>query len=150
QGANIKKAMELFSDVPSSDDNRTKASWLPCAAHVMQLCVNKSISSTPAVDAVLTKCQSISVHFRTFSSAEVLFEVEQKLLGMKPLKFLSVVITRWNSKLDMARRVLELIQPFKNFMERAELHEDKSVRKHHKTLSPHMLSDPEVAILQEA
>ncbi|KAF9368959.1 hypothetical protein CPB97_004040, partial [Podila verticillata] len=53
QGANIKKAMDLYSKEVAA------ITWVPCALHKIQLCINSALSQNSVVLAIFQKCKDI-------------------------------------------------------------------------------------------
>lgn len=104
-GANIKRAV---SDLDCEPYN---INWQPCAAHLMQLCVNSGLENVPEVKTLIDKCQDISVFFRNTSAAKrVLVAAQNSINPAAPtVTFLIHCRTRWNSKYDMANRVARLL-----------------------------------------
>ena len=72
--------------------------WIPCAAHKVQLGINKAWDAPATTAALIKKCSELSV-FRTHPNAmSILEEEEQKVLFGKSYKFIAMDHTRWNTK----------------------------------------------------
>lgn len=101
QGSNYKKAMSMYEDI-------SKANWIPCASHKIQLCINKALDSTPDAQAVIDRCHKISTFYRGGGFSTDLLVKHQRRLYDKSSKLKSMNATRWNSRYMMAARVLKV------------------------------------------
>jgi len=78
---------------------------LPCTAHCVQRTVTVSLHDC-GLDGILAKCRKIVGHFKhSPSNAQELGE-QQVALGQKQEPLVQDVPTRWNSTLEMVRRIL--------------------------------------------
>lgn len=77
---------------------------LPCTAHSLQRSVTVSLRDS-GFDGVLAKCRKIVGHFKhSPSNAQELGE-QQTALGQKQESLVQDVTTRWNSALEMVKRI---------------------------------------------
>lgn len=102
QGANIKKAMELYSE-------RKGVSWIPCSSHKIQLCINKAIAETQSAKEIFDKSHKLSIFLRGGGVVTAAFNLAQTRLYGKAYKTLTTNVTRWNSHYTMAARLLQVI-----------------------------------------
>ena len=104
QGANVKLGMALYSQQISH------ISWIPCASHKIQLCINNALKRQSSVFAVFQKCKDISAVFAESSAAMDMLNAQQRrLFEGKELKLLTFNKTRWNSWFTMSARVHKLM-----------------------------------------
>ena len=93
--------------------------WLlhiPCAAHTIQLCVNK-VMQLPLISEVIEGLLAMLTTFRRNKELRIGLKSQQGLLriGQPALQLINVVPTRWNSVLFAAERILLLencIRPY--------------------------------------
>jgi hypothetical protein len=93
--------------------------WLlhiPCAAHTIQLCVNK-VMKLPLISGVVEGLLAMLMTFKRNKELRIGMKSQQSLLriGQPPLQLINVVPTRWNSILFAAERILLLescIRPY--------------------------------------
>lgn len=77
---------------------------LPCNAHILQRTVTVSIHGS-GFESVLAKCRKIVGHFKhSPSNAHELME-QQVACGQKQESLVQDVTTRWNSTLEMIKRI---------------------------------------------
>lgn len=76
-----------------------------CAAHSLQLCINKALKYEDGAD-LCEKASKIVAHFRHSNVATTALEKKQDQLGLKPLKLIQNCITRWDSTFAMIERLL--------------------------------------------
>lgn len=77
---------------------------LPCTAHILQRTVTVSIHGS-GFESVLAKCRKIVGHFKhSPSNAHELME-QQVACGQKQESLVQDVTTRWNSTLEMVKRI---------------------------------------------
>jgi hypothetical protein len=140
QGANIKKALELYRT-----DSEVACAWLPCSSHKIQLCINKALDSSPGAKEVIEKCHKISTFFRKNPNAMSTLNMQQDKLFGRRCKLLSVAVTRWNSQYDMALRVLRIIDAINTTFSML----DKGPRSEKAKIADLPLSDQEKSALDE-
>jgi hypothetical protein len=82
----------------------------PCAAHLVQLCVNSALAEVGDVDAVLTKCHELTHLMKQIGAFREAVKTQQQEADPthKPLTFIDDIIMRWNSQYNMMRRVIRL------------------------------------------
>lgn len=95
-GANIVKAMKL-TDYPH----------LSCMAHTLQLIVNEGLSSQRTVKDILANLKRIAGHFGHSTLAKHRLRNIQVDLGLPQHSIVQCVNTRWNSALQMVKRLTE-------------------------------------------
>lgn len=142
QGANIKKAIELYR-------HTEKISWLPCSSHKLQLCVYKALSECKGAKMLIDKCHKLSTFFRTTSNAMNILNEEQDKLYKSRLKLLSTTVTRWNSQYEMARRVYQINTAINATIDRLKSGAIPDGGLRAKDLGSLPLSDSEIAALRE-
>lgn len=98
-GANIVKAIHDFL-------GRNK--HLPCFAHTLNLVVQKAIDDTRGLETLVNKVKQIVTYFKQSVVAHDELIKCQKNHNVEPKKLIQDVITRWNSKLYMLERFIEL------------------------------------------
>ncbi|KAH9374227.1 hypothetical protein HPB48_013712 [Haemaphysalis longicornis] len=101
---------------------------LKCAAHTLQLCVQKALSVT-GVERLLAVCRRVVCHFKHSSSHQAVLSKHASDLGMPRKKLQEDIATRWNSTYVMINSLIELKEPLRRAMEDAT---------DSKTLTPHI------------
>lgn len=101
RGANIQRALKDYQQ-------QTGTHWIPCALHRIQLCINNGWKSVKAIKDITNKCAAIAKFFRNNRVAMSIFTQERAKLGHKELAFVADNVTRWNSRYNMIRRVVQL------------------------------------------
>lgn len=99
QGSNMKKCMELFG-------RTSGVIWLPCASHCIQLAINKAWTEGGA-EGLLDKCNNIAKIFKGKGAVSHHLKILQKD-RQKPLTTQVKNDTRWNSRYEMLKRILDL------------------------------------------
>ena len=79
---------------------------LPCSGHTLQLAVRHALE-IEEVARVLHRCRRLVGHFNHSYVAQGQLEEKQSGLNLPHHKLMQEVTTRWNSSLEMAKRVLE-------------------------------------------
>ena len=79
---------------------------LSCVGHTLQLAVNNALDLAP-VARVLQRCRKVVGHFSHSYVAQSELSVKQSALNLPKHKLIQEVATRWNSSLEMAKRILE-------------------------------------------
>lgn len=77
---------------------------LPCAAHSLQRTVTVSLHDS-GFECVLAKCCKIVGHFKHSPSNIQELKEQQVAQGLKPESLTQDVATRWNSTLEMMKRI---------------------------------------------
>lgn len=77
---------------------------LPCVAHVVQRAIVMSLREG-GFDAALAKCRKMVGHFKHSPANTDELKVQQASLGQVREPLVQVVPTRWNSTLEMIKRV---------------------------------------------
>ncbi|KAL7646695.1 UNVERIFIED_CONTAM: hypothetical protein RMT77_001948 [Armadillidium vulgare] len=96
-GTNMKKALFL-----SGVNN------LDCAVHKVQLVVKRGLESKIEISELISKCRSMSTHFRHSTMAQDELRKIQDQLKKPKLNIIHDTPTRWNSTLYMLKRIEEL------------------------------------------
>ncbi|KAL3048837.1 hypothetical protein OYC64_008341 [Pagothenia borchgrevinki] len=78
---------------------------MPCIAHILQRSITVSLSDSGFVGA-LAKCRKIVGHFKHSPANTAELQVEQGALGQKQEPLIQDVPTRWNSTLEMVKRLI--------------------------------------------
>lgn len=126
-GANIVKAVHDFVG---------KNKHLPCFAHTLNLVIQKAVEETRSLDAIIGKVKNIVTFFKHSVSAHDELVKLQKNSDKSPKILVQEVTTRWNSKLYMLQRFIEL----SDFISTILLQKPKA---------PTMLTGTEIAIVKE-
>lgn len=79
----------------------------PCAAHVLQLCVDHTLR-LPIIMPLLTSMEALINRFRNNKAAKMKLLAHQEADGVKPLLVKRPCTTRWSSHLQAAERLVEL------------------------------------------
>lgn len=91
-----------------------KKNHLPCYAHTLNLAVQENLK-LDCIKHILNKCKNIVRFFKNSTHATGIFNEEQKNElhndTTYPLKLVQEVITRWNSSLNMIRRIIKTKDP---------------------------------------
>ncbi|XP_060758390.1 E3 SUMO-protein ligase ZBED1-like [Neoarius graeffei] len=77
---------------------------MPCIAHMLQRSINVSLSDSGFAN-VLAKCRKIVGHFRHSAANTLELQAQQAALGQKQEPLIQDVSTRWNSTLEMIKRL---------------------------------------------
>lgn len=81
--------------------------WLPCFAHIIQLCISDAKKHVQAVENVLSRARAIVTHFHHSAVANNLLCKEQEKQNAPKHVLVQMVATRWNSEYYMLQRLLE-------------------------------------------
>jgi hypothetical protein len=104
QGVNMKKAMTLYNE------QITAITWIPCASHKIQICINNSLKRNSSVSFIFQRCKDIVVIFAGSSAATEILGLHQKILfDETKWKVLGFNKMRRNSWFIMAARVHKLM-----------------------------------------
>lgn len=126
-GANIVKAVHDFVG---------KNKHLPCFAHTLNLVIQRAVSETVGLDAIINKVKTIVSFFKHSVSAHDDLVKVQKNSDRVPKMLVQEVATRWNSKLYMLQRFIEI----SDFIGTVLLQKPRA---------PAMLTGTEIAIVKE-
>ncbi|KAI7807099.1 hypothetical protein IRJ41_021492 [Triplophysa rosa] len=77
---------------------------MPCIAHMLQRSINVSLSNSGFAN-VLAKCRKIVGHFRHSAANTMELQAQQAALGQQQEPLIQDVPTRWNSTLEMIKRL---------------------------------------------
>ncbi|KAI7790272.1 putative zinc finger BED domain-containing protein 1-like [Triplophysa rosa] len=77
---------------------------MPCIAHMLQRSINVSLSTSGFAN-VLAKCRKIVGHFRHSAANTMELQAQQAALGQQQEPLIQDVPTRWNSTLEMIKRL---------------------------------------------
>lgn len=77
---------------------------MPCVAHILQRCITVSLGDSGFVSA-LSKCRKIVGHFKHSPANALELEAQQATLGQRKEPLIQDVPTRWNSTLEMVKRL---------------------------------------------
>lgn len=77
---------------------------MPCIAHMLQRSIDVSLSDSGFAN-VLAKCRKIVGHFRHSSANTMELQAQQETLGQQREPLIQDVSTRWNSTLEMIKRL---------------------------------------------
>ncbi|KAG0361604.1 hypothetical protein BGX24_005320, partial [Mortierella sp. AD032] len=114
--SNMKKCVELFNQ--RQQERKQKVSWVHCAAHSIQLCINTALGKgqkkAGSAIALLKKCEHVVQFFGSCGAAKKALELEQKDRGQKVYKLSKSNETRWNSRMVMGARVHKLSAEIKD------------------------------------
>ena len=91
----------------------SKYESVSCAAHTVQLSIEDSLHDCPNIQSILHKCERIVKFFKKSTSGYNRLVDAQRQLGLKELKLLQNVKTRWNSEFYMLERVYQNKNPLK-------------------------------------
>ncbi|KAF9403937.1 hypothetical protein BGZ76_007165 [Entomortierella beljakovae] len=94
--------MELYSEI-----SKSSITWLPCAAHKIQIAINKAWVAGGA-EPLLEKCQKISVLFKNKEYLANRLARVQRDAEEDELKPVTMGTTRWNSKYEMVKRIFKM------------------------------------------
>lgn len=86
---------------------------LPCIAHSIQRTVTVSLQNS-AFDGALSKCRKVVGHFKHSPPNTSDLEKQQAAHGLKTESLLQDVPTRWNSTLEMVKRLQRHQEPVKD------------------------------------
>ncbi|XP_008182397.1 zinc finger BED domain-containing protein 1-like [Acyrthosiphon pisum] len=100
-GANIKNAI----------NQHLKKHQHPCVAHTLNLSVIEAINNNNELSHVIQTCKTIVGHFKHSTSATEKLKMYQNQMGLPQLKVKQDVSTRWNSKLILMERLLQIKDP---------------------------------------
>lgn len=79
-----------------------------CAAHTLQLAVNRGIESSRQISTMIGAANRLVCHFKHSAIAAKALETKQDSKGQQKKKLVSSVAARWNSVLDMLERLIEV------------------------------------------
>uniref|UniRef100_A0A8C4DLB3 Zinc finger BED domain-containing protein 1 n=1 Tax=Dicentrarchus labrax TaxID=13489 RepID=A0A8C4DLB3_DICLA len=77
---------------------------MPCIAHMLKRSINVSLSDSGFAN-VLAKCRKIVSHFRHSAANTMELQAQQVALGQQQEPLIQDVPTRWNSTLEMIKRL---------------------------------------------
>lgn len=80
-------------------------------AHTLNLSVNEAINNNNVLNQVIQTCKTIVGHFKHSTSATEKLKMYQNQMGVPQLKVKQDVSTRWNSKLILMKRLLQIKAP---------------------------------------
>lgn len=80
---------------------------ISCYAHTLNLAAQKALKVT-TVSRILARVRRVVSFFHRSTTAAALLKVKTQQLGLKNLKLIQDVSTRWNSAADMLARYIEL------------------------------------------
>ena len=80
---------------------------LPCYAHTLNLAVQKGLKIN-SISRLLGRIRRVVAFFHRSTTAAAVLKEKLKLLGLREVKLIHDVATRWNSAVDMLERFLEL------------------------------------------
>ncbi|XP_060557870.1 E3 SUMO-protein ligase ZBED1-like [Ruditapes philippinarum] len=80
---------------------------LGCYAHTLNLAVQKGLALN-SVSRLLGRIRRVVSYFHRSTTAAAILRDKIKLLGLRQVKLIQDVCTRWNSAVDMVERFLEL------------------------------------------
>jgi len=78
---------------------------MPCMAHILQRSITVSLADSRFVNA-LSKCRKIVGHFKHSPANALELEAQQATLGQQKEPLIQDVPTRWNSTLEMVKRLI--------------------------------------------
>ena len=82
-----------------------------CAAHTLQLSINKGFNDVPAVKRLIGAANRLVNHFKHSTIATKALEAKQTDMNKPKKRLISSCKTRWNSVCDMMRRLEECRWP---------------------------------------
>ena len=77
---------------------------MPCIAHILQRSITVSLSDSGFVHA-LSKSHKIVGHFKHSLANTAELQAQQAALGQRQEQLVQDVLTRWNSMVDMVKRL---------------------------------------------
>ena len=80
---------------------------LPCYAHTLNLAVQKGLKIN-SISSLLGRIRRVVAFFHRSTTAAAVLKEKLKLLGLREVKLIHDVATRWNSAVDLLERFLEL------------------------------------------
>lgn len=86
---------------------------MPCAAHSMHRSVTVSLHNSP-FDNALAKCRKVVGHFKHSPANAIELEQQQVAHNQKKESLTQEVATRWNSTLEMIKRVQRNAEPLRD------------------------------------
>ncbi|XP_049956584.1 E3 SUMO-protein ligase ZBED1-like [Schistocerca serialis cubense] len=81
---------------------------IPCVAHTINLVLADSIKNTPTLAVLLDHCADVVTYFKQSNIANAELSNMQDIAGKQQLRLVQYVATRWNSRLAMIARLLEV------------------------------------------
>ncbi|KAG0329752.1 hypothetical protein BGZ99_000487 [Dissophora globulifera] len=102
RGVVNKTSVEMLTMEPA----KQKMSWVPCAAHLMQVCVEKALFKSDFAQTILIKCEDLLGVLQSRFMARELLRLAQRVLGLEELEPLSVTEMRSGSMLKVAKCTL--------------------------------------------
>ena len=85
---------------------------LPCTAHIVHRAVTVSLHNSP-FDSALAKCRKVVGHFKHSPANQAELEQQQVAHNQKKESLAQEVPTRWNSTLEMIKRIQENADPLR-------------------------------------
>ncbi|KAL2088070.1 hypothetical protein ACEWY4_012284 [Coilia grayii] len=85
---------------------------LPCIAHSVHRAVTVSLHNSP-FDSALAKCRKLVGHFKHSPANALELERQQVALNQRKEELTQEVATRWNSTLEMIKRVNRNVEPLR-------------------------------------
>jgi hypothetical protein len=89
-----------------AENDEAVGDWVPCASHKMQSCIKDTMKAGREFDILFKRAEALNSVLKTANGGKLLREA-RAALGQRPLKAVSFVETRWNSRCTMAIRLLE-------------------------------------------
>ena len=86
----------------------SKMEWTscPCFGHTLQIAVRAGLQ-LPHISGLSARCRKLVGHFRHSYNEQNALERKQEQLQLKKHKIIQEVSTRWNSALEVYKRLLE-------------------------------------------
>jgi len=78
------------------------ATWLPCAAHKIQIAINNAWKNGGALP-LLDKCRRISRMFKNKDAVAGTLAKSQEDMGVDSIKPITMNATRWHSRYEMTK-----------------------------------------------
>lgn len=149
--SNMKKCVELFNQ--RQQERKQKVSWIHCAAHSIQLCINTALGKgqkkAGSAIALLKKCEHVVQFFGGCGAAKKALELEQKDRGQKVYKLSKSNETRWNSRMVMGARVHKLSAEIKGAVDVVSRSLVKTDSDKAKAAKENLLSNQELCELKD-
>lgn len=89
-----------------AENNEAVGDWVPCSSHKMQSCIKDAVNSSQGFILLFKRAEALNSILRTQNGSQLLADA-RTALGQKPLKVITYVETRWNSRCTMSQRLLE-------------------------------------------
>ncbi|KAG0307060.1 hypothetical protein BGZ98_001154 [Dissophora globulifera] len=104
RGVVNKTSVEMLTMEPA----KQKTSWVPCAAQLMQLCVEMALFKSDFAQTILIKCEDLLGALQSRFMARELLRLAQSALGLEELQPLSVTEMGSGSMLKVAKCTLAI------------------------------------------